>query len=119
MSLPYWDVMLNRWARWKIASVRGDVGWPRISPMFMSAPKTDHYGPCELDFNEDALFVDSIVQRLPEADRKTLHEYYVIGGKAAEIAMRLGTSKASLYRNVDRIHNMMFGHANEVAAVCH
>ncbi|MFA9439420.1 antiterminator Q family protein [Uliginosibacterium sp. sgz301328] len=112
MSLPYWDVMLNRWARWKVSHLRGDVGWPKVCPMFMNAPRSDAYGPRELDFNEDALFVDAIVQKLPEADRQTLHEYYVIGGKTVEIAGRLGIEKRALHYRIDRIHNVMFGEAN-------
>jgi hypothetical protein len=66
--------------------------------MFLGAPKTDAYGPGDNSFNDDALYVDGLVQKLDVESVRILHEYYVVSGRAQEIALRVGMHPSRLFR---------------------
>lgn len=111
--ITYWNIQLNRWAKWKHAHLNGNVGWPKVSPMFMEHVETQ-YGPREPEFNDDAEFVDKVVQKLMPIQINTVREFYFVGGKSEEIATRLGIHKATLFRRIDGIHYDMSGLAQDI-----
>jgi hypothetical protein len=102
-----WHVLLCRWARWKSTEVRREAGWPKTSPMFLGMPRTDAYGPGDNSFNDDALYVDGLIQKLNGNDRRVLHEYYVISGTTPEIARRLGIVSRRMFRKLGMAHEAL------------
>lgn len=65
---------------------------------------------------EYASDTDEAVRRLQAGDRQLCVERYQVGGTAAEIAARMGMSKATMHRRVDVLHLQLIGHMNDVAA---
>ena len=112
--ITYWNIQLNRWAKWKHAHVNGNIGWPKISPMFIERVGGVPPGPREPEFNDDAEFVDQVVQKLMPVQINTVREFYFVGGKTEEVAARLGICKKTLYRRIDGIHYDMNGFAQDI-----
>lgn len=85
--------------------------------MFNQMPSGDGYGSKEpFGINEYVQDTDMAVMRLCEADRSLCVEVYQIGGKSAEVAIRIGIAKRTLYDRIDRMHIALMGHLNDIAA---
>lgn len=115
--IQYIEIQLCAWGRWAMRQATRSVGYPSVSPMFRDMKSGGGYGSRE-PFGVDEYVGDTAtaVERLEQADRRVCVERYQVGGKAEEIAARLGMSKATLFRRVDAIHLAVLGHLNDIAA---
>ena len=52
--------------------------------------------------------LENCLSNLPEADRELIHERYTAGCPIEELVQRLGTSRRTLFRNLDRIRRTLF-----------
>ena len=121
--IPYVDTELAIWGKWVVAKASKGIGYSPICPMFKDARHSGCYGSnppvgAAIGSMDNVLDTDAAVQRLGVDQRKLCVEYYVVGGKAVEVAGRLGIARQRLYERVHALHQSMLGHLNDVAAGC-
>lgn len=61
---------------------------------------------------------DLAVHRLDPESRAICVQIYVIGGPVQEVSRRVGIPKRTLYHRIQRIHQEILGHLNDVCAGC-
>lgn len=118
--IVYVNSLLAAWGRWAVRGRDGGVGWPSVSAMFKDAPAGSSYGSkppvgvgCGYD---DCEVTDKAVRRLDEVDQLFVREVYVVGGKTVEIAARLGCHRQRVPEKLERVHQKLLGHLNDLAA---
>ena len=119
--IEYINVQLSIWGKWAVRRGDAGLGFPSISPMFMDAQHGGVYrsrepaGVCDCEYVQET---DQAVQRLAPPDRALCVEFYQRGGKAVDIARRMGLARQRLYERLDAVHRQVMGHLNDIAAGC-
>src|SRR5688572_8295123 len=62
----------------------------------------------EADLHARLQVLEGCLQDLPPHDRELIHERYTIGRPIDELVEHLGTSRRTLFRNLDRIRRTLF-----------
>lgn len=119
-ALPYVEHLLSTWGRWARRQVAGGIGFPSCSPMFKDMPVGKSYGsrpPLGVG-GDDCEATDRAVRRLSPENRRLCVEVYQVGGKTVEIAARLGWHRQRVPERLQRMHQELLGHLNDIAARC-
>lgn len=115
-------MQLSIWGKWSVAKSAKSVGYSPVCPMFKDAAhgayRSNPPMGVSVDATQNILDTDAAVARLGQEERRLCIEYYVIGGKAADVARRLGIARQRLYERLHRVHQELLGHLNDVAAEC-
>ena len=62
----------------------------------------------EADLHSRLQALELCLTELPAADRELIHQRYTVGCPIDEMVDRLGTSRRTLFRNLDRIRRLLF-----------
>jgi RNA polymerase sigma-70 factor, ECF subfamily len=62
----------------------------------------------EADLHSRLPALELCLKELPTADRELIHQRYTIGCPVDEMVDRLGTSRRTLFRNLDRVRRLLF-----------
>lgn len=119
--IEYINVQLSIWGKAMVRRGSAGLGYPSVSPMFRDASHGGAYGSREPLGVSDSVYVeetDRAVQRLEAEDRALCVQFYQVGGTASEIAGRLGIARQRLYERLDRVHRLIMGFLNDIAAGC-
>ena len=117
--IDYIHLQLSIWGRWAVRRSTSGLGYPTVSPMFKDRIGPSQYNSCEPPgVTEYVHCTDQAVARLPAEDKRLCVEFYQIGGKATEIAQRMGIRRQRLYERLDGVHCAVLGHMNDIEAGC-
>jgi RNA polymerase sigma-70 factor (ECF subfamily) len=62
----------------------------------------------EADLHSRLQALELCLTELPAADRELIHQRYTVGCPIEEMVERIGTSRRTLFRNLDRIRRVLF-----------
>lgn len=115
--LTHIDHALHAWGRWAVRHASKGVGWPTVSPMFRDYRSSNVYGSCEpigTLAEADCHDIDKAVGTLPSVLRITVIEYYQFcNGNWSKSTKRLGISRETLSKYLDRARRMVAAHLAE------
>lgn len=119
--ISYIDTQLSIWGKWSIAKASKGIGFSATCPMFKDVRPSGVFASqppmgVTVDSLDDILSTDAAVQRLSNDQRRLAVEFYVIGGKGGDVAVRLGLERRTLYNRLQALHQAVLGHLNDVVA---
>lgn len=120
--IDYIHTQLAIWGRWSANGAKKDIGYSPVCPMFKDARHGGAYGsappPGVGTFGSlaEILDMDAAVNRLGREHKTLAIEFYVIGGRAIDIAERRSVTKKALYEQLHSLQQAVLGHLNDVVA---
>ena len=121
--IDYINKRLNDWARWRVsdrALLRHMLGvnscWPQMLGEAESTETVRQQGTLVPLNDLECCDTDRAVCALDSTLQETVVEYYTRIGTADTTAKRLGVSKVTLFRRIDRAHGQLLGYLNDLAA---
>lgn len=117
--IPYVDTQLAIWGKAQSREASKGLGFSSVCPMFRDMKHGGVYGsavPIGIASREHITDTGKAIARLQVEERQFVWEFYVIGGKAVEIAERLGMQRQRLYEKLHVIHAKVLGLLNDVVA---
>jgi DNA-directed RNA polymerase specialized sigma24 family protein len=108
--LEWVEQRLQNWARWRLISGGGVLGFASVNLLAAAMPKaTDFEAPVPTS-DVDAHEVDEAVARLPSELKATVIEVYVGEGGLRQKLARLCISESTLHARVGRAHRLLADH---------
>lgn len=106
--------LLNEWADWALSENRCGLGYPRQAPFTRLTPGSKrHFAP---EINERAWETEQAVRALPLELRDTVVAFYCYVGTAETKADDLRVNRVTLYKRIDRAHQLIMDWLNDYYA---
>lgn len=113
----YVNTRLNGWAEWVASGKRVvGLGYPSQCSYTRLSGRSDCVGSPE--FDEDAWEMEQAVQRLPADLKQLVIVFYLETSSGEQKAKRLHCHRDTMYSRLNRAHNELLGHLNDLASGC-
>ena len=111
--LDWIDRRLLNWARWKLNSGSGPLGFAAVDLSNPTPEVRDPFAEAAIPtLSIEASETDDAVQRLPGELKATLLEFYTGRGGLTDHLRRLVCAKATLYARLERADRLLADHFN-------